>query len=118
MGIIKINNIIYGSNNASDIIYKDITVEEKLDAIPIIDPSDNANIEASYDFLTYGHIINHLESDADDKVLSAKQGKVLNEKIDNIDFSSLEEGIANNTENINLLNTKVHPGRTLFIKDS
>ena len=46
MAQIKIDGIIYGSSNASDIIYKDTTVEEKLDAIPIFDPSDNANIEA------------------------------------------------------------------------
>lgn len=42
MGVIKINNIIYGSNNSADIIYKNTTVEEKLNSIPIFDPSDNA----------------------------------------------------------------------------
>lgn len=30
MGVIKINNIIYGSNNSADIIYKNTTVEEKI----------------------------------------------------------------------------------------
>ena len=104
MGLIKINNIIYGSNSASDIIYKNTTVEEKLNAIPVFDPSDNINIEdAKYDYLTYGHIINHLESDAADKVLSAKQGKELKNYIDNIDLS----GIDNNANDIGLLNERV-----------
>lgn len=108
MGLIKINNIIYGSNLASDIIYKNTTVEEKLNAIPVFDPSDNINIEdAKYDYLTYGHIINHLESDADDKVLSAKQGKELKNYIDNIDLSYLENDISNNAEDIELLNSNL-----------
>ena len=105
MGVIKINNIIYGSNNSADIIYKNTTVEEKLNSMPVFDPSDNANIEASYDFLTYAHIVNDLKSEANNRVLSAKQGKILNEKIDNINLSYLEDGIATNTENINTLNS-------------
>lgn len=95
MGVIKINNIIYGSNNSADIIYKNTTVEEKLNSIPVFDPSDNANIEANqYDYLTYGHIVDTLNSSDVNKVLSANQGKVLSEKIDNIDLSHLEDGIA------------------------
>ena len=101
MGLIKINNIIYGSNSASDIIYKNTTVEEKLNAIPVFDPSDNINIEdAKYDYLTYGHIIDNLNSSATDKVLSANQGKILNENID-ILSSFLEEKININIDNIN-----------------
>lgn len=108
MGLIKINNIIYGSNNSADIIYKNTTVEQKLDSIPIFDPSDNANIEANqYDYLTYGHIVDTLESSSSDKVLSANQGRILKESIENIDFSPLEEGINNNTEDIVLLNEKI-----------
>ena len=108
MGVIKINNIIYGSNNSADIIYKNTTVEEKLNSIPVFDPSDNANIEgAKYDYLTYGHIVDTLTSDASDKVLSAKQGKILNEKFDNIDFSSLESAIAENSEDISNLSSDV-----------
>ena len=108
MAQIKINNVIYGSNNASDIIYKNTTVEEKLDTIPIFDINDNGNVVLESDILTYGHIINTLDSDATDKVLSAKQGKILNEKIDNIDLSYLEGGIEANAENINLLDEKVN----------
>lgn len=108
MGVIKINNIIYGSNLASDIIYKNTTVEEKLNAIPVFDPSDNINIEdAKYDYLTYGHIVDGLTSDSTDKVLSANQGKVLNEKINNIDLSYLENGIDDNAEDIKNLTTTV-----------
>ena len=108
MAQIKINNIIYGSNNSADIIYKNTTVEEKLNSIPVFDPSDNTNIEgAKYDYLTYGHIVDTLTSDANDKVLSAKQGKILNEKFDNIDFSSLENAIAENSESISSLNSNV-----------
>ena len=33
MGLININNEIYGSNKSEDIIYNDITVKEKLDTI-------------------------------------------------------------------------------------
>ena len=104
MGVIKINNIIYGSNNSADIIYKNTTVEEKLNSIPIFDPSDNANIEAGYDFLTYAHIVDDLTSNVSNRVLSANQGRVLNEKIDNIDLS----GINNNANDIVILNERVN----------
>lgn len=103
MGLIKINNEIYGTSNASDIVYKSMTVEEKLDTIPIFDINDNGNVDTSgSDVLTYGHIIDSLTSNATDKVLSANQGRVLNDKIDNIDLSYLEDGISTNTESINI----------------
>lgn len=108
MGVIKINNIIYGSNNASDILYKDITVEEKLNSIPIFDINDNGAVVAESDVLTYGHIVDNLNSTESNKILSAKQGKILNEKIDNIDLSYLEGGIEANAENINLLDEKIN----------
>ena len=86
MGLIKINNEIYGTSNASDIVYKSMTVEEKLDTIPIFDINDNGNVDNSgSDVLTYGHIINSLNSSAVDKTLSANQGKVLKELIDDVD---------------------------------
>lgn len=107
MGIIKINNIIYGSNNASDIIYKDITVEEKLDTILIFDINDNGAVVVESDVLTYGHIVDNLNSTESNKILSAKQGKVLNDKIDNIDLSYLENDISNNADNISLLDKKI-----------
>lgn len=85
MGLIKINNEIYGTSNASDIVYKDITVEEKLDTIPIFDINDNGYVDNSgSDYLTYGHIIDSLTSNITDKVLSANQGKVLNESINSL----------------------------------
>lgn len=106
MGVIKINNIIYGSNLASDIIYKNTTVEEKLNAIPVFDPSDNINIEdAKYDYLTYAHIVDALNSSDTNKALSANQGKILNEKIDS-SSNILENKIKENTNNISILNTK------------
>ena len=95
MGQIKINNIIYGTTSASDIIYKNTTVEEKLDTIPVFDINDNSNVSPSSDYLTYGHIIDNLNSSATDKVLSANQGRVLKESIENIDFSPLEAAINN-----------------------
>ena len=86
MGLIKINNEIYGTSNASDIVYKSMTVEEKLDTIPIFDINDNGNVDNSgSDVLTYGHIINSLNSSAVDKTLSANQGKVLKELINDVD---------------------------------
>ena len=107
MGEIKINDIVYGTDNASNIIYKNTTVEEKLDTIPVFDPSDNTYIEANqYDYLTYGHIVDTLTSEATNKVLSANAGRVLSEKIDNIDFSSIETEIGKNTNSIILLDEK------------
>ena len=92
MGEIKINNIVYGTDNASSIIYKDTTVEEKLDTIPIFDPSDNQHVEANqYDYLTYGHIVDNLNSTEDDKVLSAKQGKALNDRIESVTEKNSED---------------------------
>ena len=107
MGMIKINNIIYGSNNSADIIYKNTTVEEKLDTIPVFDINDNSNVSPSSDFLTYGNIIDNLNSSATDKVLSANSGRVLKESIENIDFSPLEAAISDNTEDIDNLNNNL-----------
>ena len=105
MGTIKINNIVYGSSNASEITYKSQTVEEKLDTIPIFDINDNGNVNNDgSDVLTYGHIIDNLESDADDKVLSAKQGKVLKNSLKN----ELEESINN-------LDTKITEFQNTFL---
>ena len=82
MGEIKINNEIYGTSNSSNIIYKDITVEEKLDTIPVFDINDNGNVENNNtDYLTYANILDNLNSTNTDKALSANQGKILNEKI-------------------------------------
>ena len=127
MGTIKINNIVYGSNNASEIIYKSQTVEEKLDTIPIFDINDNGNVDSdNSDVLTYGHIVDSLNSDAVDKTLSAKQGKVLKNYIDNIDFSplensinslesELEESIDNLDTSINNLDTKITEFQNTFL---
>lgn len=105
MGEIKINNEIYGTSNSSNIVYKDTTVEEKLDTIPIFDINDNGNVNNDgSDVLTYGHIIDNLESDADDKVLSAKQGKVLKNSLKN----ELEESINN-------LDTKITEFQNTFL---
>ena len=93
MGMIKINNIIYGSNNASDIVYKNTTVEEKFNSVPVFEINSNEHINNQEDYLTYNHIVNSLVSDEGDKVLSAKQGKILKYYIDNIDFSPLESDI-------------------------
>ena len=83
MGLIKINNEIYGTSNASDIVYKNITVEEKLDTVPIFDINDNGNVNNSgSDVLTYGHIVDNLTSSASDKTLSANQGRVIKGLID------------------------------------
>ena len=105
MGEIKINNEIYGTSNSSNIVYKDTTVEEKLDTIPVFDINDNGNVDNDgSDVLTYGHIIDNLESDADDKVLSAKQGKVLKNSLKN----ELEESINN-------LDTKITEFQNTFL---
>ena len=108
MGQININNEIYGSNKSEDIIYNDITVKEKLDTIPVFDINDNSNVTNEInDYLTYGHIVDTLTSNDSNKVLSAKQGKILNEKFNNIDFSALEDNITANTKSIDNLNTNI-----------
>lgn len=92
MGEIKINNEIYGTSNSSNIIYKDITVEEKLDTIPVFDINDNGNVENNNtDYLTYANILDNLNSTNTDKALSANQGKILNEKI-----NTTNEAVDNN----------------------
>lgn len=92
MGTIKINNEIYGTSNSSNIIYKDITVEEKLDTIPVFDINDNGNVENNNtDYLTYANILDNLNSTNTDKALSANQGKILNEKI-----NTTNEAVDNN----------------------
>ena len=108
MAQIKINNIIYGSNNASDIIYKNTTVEEKLNSIPIFDPNDNINIEANqYDYLTYGHIVDNLNSNDTNKILSANQGKILKENITNLNTEIISN--KNDLDNkINSLNSSIN----------
>ena len=103
MGQIKINNIIYGTTSAAEILYNDITVKEKLDTIPVFDINDNSNVFPSSDVLTYGHIIDNLNSSATDKVLSANQGRILKESIENIDLSYLENDI--DSINLNLEST-------------
>lgn len=115
MGQIKFNNIIYGTTSAAEILYNDITVKEKLDTIPVFDINDNSNVSPSSDYLTYGNIIDNLNSSATDKVLSANQGRVLKEKIENIDFSPMETAINNNSvainenkENINTIHTQIN----------
>ena len=112
MGQIKINNIIYGTTSAAEILYNDITVKEKLDTIPVFDINDNGNVSPSSDYLTYGHIIDNLNSSATDKVLSANQGRILKESIENIDFSPLEAAINENDIAIESLNTNVSNNST------
>ena len=107
--VIKINDIIYGSTNAADIFYNEISVADKLDEIISIDVEDNIDIDnAQNDNLTYAHIADNLTSDDTNKVLSAKQGKILNEKFNNIDFSSIEAKINENKNSINDNLTKIN----------
>lgn len=102
MGEIKINNEIYGTSNSSNIVYKDTTVEEKLDTIPVFDINDNGNVENNNtDYLTYANILDNLNSTNTDKALSANQGKILNEKINTTNetvdnnFNTLSDSVDN-----------------------
>jgi hypothetical protein len=108
MALIKYNNIIYGSSSASDISYKNTNVADKLDAAVDFDKEDNSNIVFNEnEYLTYGNIVDDLVHDDIDKALSAKQGKVLNDKINAIDITNLtssietlSNSIANNANDI------------------
>ena len=96
MAQIKINNMLYSTISSAEINYHDTTLENKLDNIINIDTNDNSeNKIISHNNLTYGHIINSLNSEYENKALSAQQGKKLKENIDNIDFSSIENNILN-----------------------
>lgn len=110
MGQININNEIYGSNKSEDIIYNDITVKEKLDTIPVFDINDNSNVTNEInDNLTYSHIYDGLTSEENNKVLSANQGRVLNEKIESCiishgdDVREIEANLDLANENITTL---------------
>ena len=113
MAQIQINGVIYGSNNASDIVYRDITVEEKLDSVPYFDITDNEDVSVTENYLTYGHIIDNLTSTSTNNVLSANQGKILNDKIStlstthttdkntlNTSINNLSSSVTTNTKNI------------------
>lgn len=106
MAQIQINGIVYGSNNASDIVYRDITVEEKLDSVPYFDITDNVDVETNSDYLTYGHIIDNLTSTSTNNILSANQGKILNDKISTLSTTHTTDKNALNTS-INNLSSSV-----------
>ncbi len=105
MAKIQINGVIYGSNNASDIVYRDITVEEKLDSVPYFDITNNEDVETN-DYLTYGHIIDNLTSTSTNNVLSVNQGKNLNDKISTLSITHVTDKNALNTS-INNLSSSV-----------
>lgn len=113
MGQIKINGIVYGGGDASEITYKNSTVEQKLDTVPIFDITDNTNVNPGSNCLTYGHIIDNVTSTNTDKVLSAKQGKVLKDNINTINStlgslqSSLNETVYNMNTKDNQLSSDV-----------
>ena len=107
MGQININNEIYGSNKSEDIIYNDITVKEKLDTIPIFDINDYSNVTNEInDNLTYSHIYDGLTSEENNKVLSANQGRVLNEKIESCIISH-EDDVREIEANLDLANENI-----------
>ena len=92
MGTIKLNNEVYGTSYSSEIMYKDITVEEKLDTVPIFDIEYNINNDNNVNnYLTYDNIIDNLTSVNIDKALSANQGKILKEEIDNLNAEYLTD---------------------------
>ena len=101
MGQIAFNNEVYGSNSAEDILYESGTVKEALDNSLFIDVEDTTVLVENTDNLTYGNIVDNLNSDSANKVLSAKQGKVLNNKINNLDLSYLEELIESQATALN-----------------
>lgn len=85
MGEIRVNDIIYGTSFASGVTCDDNeTVQEKLSNAAYID-TENEEIGdiPRGDYLYTTDIIDNLESESDTHVLSAKQGKILNEKIEN-----------------------------------
>ena len=101
MAQIQKNGVIYGSNNASDIVYRDITVEEKLDSVPYFDIANNEDVETN-DYLTYSHIIDNLTSTSTNNILSANQGKILNDKISTLSITHVTDKNTLNTSVNNL----------------
>ena len=85
MGEIRVNDIIYGTSFASGVTCDDNeTVQEKLSNAAYLD-KENEDIEGipQSNYLYTSDIIDNLESESDTHVLSAKQGKILNDKIIN-----------------------------------
>ena len=127
-GEIKINDIIYGTSFASGVTCDDDkTVQEKLSNAAYIDIENEEIGEIPQgDFLYTTDIIDNLESESDTHVLSAKQGKILNEKIENKEnnntlyYSTLSQAISdiNNQVNTNAITysssakVKVFPNNT------
>ena len=89
MGEIRVNDIIYGTSFASGVTCDDNeTVQEKLSNAAYIDiENEEIGDIPRGDCLYTTDIIDNLESESDTHVLSAKQGKILNEKIKNFDLS-------------------------------
>ncbi len=85
MGEIRVNDIVYGTSFASGVTCDDDkTVQEKLSNAAYIDIENEEISEIPRgDYLYTTDIIDNLESESDTHVLSAKQGKILNEKIEN-----------------------------------
>ena len=68
--------------------------------------------------LTYGHIVDNLNSDSNSLVLSAKQGKILNNKIDNIDLSGIDNNIGLLNERIDVIEEKMTDNEVITALDN
>ena len=71
--------------------YTDIEIDKLSDTVVFIDSTDNESVSDANNTLTTAHIVDGLNSSSSSMVLSAKQGKVLNERINTL--TSLEDGI-------------------------
>ena len=69
--------------------YTDIEIDKLSDTVAFIDSTDNESVSDANNTLTTAHIVDGLNSSSSSMVLSAKQGKVLNERINTL--TSLEE---------------------------
>ena len=70
--------------------YTDIEIDKLSDTVAFIDSTDNESVSDANNTLTTAHIVDGLNSSSSSMVLSAKQGKVLNERINTL--TSLEDG--------------------------
>lgn len=68
--------------------YTDIEIDKLSDTVAFIDSTDNESVSDANNTLTTAHIVDGLNSSSSSMVLSAKQGKVLNERINTLEDGS------------------------------
>ena len=104
MSNVKYNGTIYGTDQASEVRYGNsnvadalLNIETNLNDVAHIGDSATGVIPNDPAVLNTIDVVDNLGSSAAQQPLSANQGRVLKESIENIDFSPLEAAINDNS---------------------